>query len=195
MKKFTILLLLSSAIIYFACDNDSGTGPTETPIPLKADAGPSRQVYILQQVTLDGTKSTGPSGFTYEWTYSGNVPEQEINFQGKNTAQPTFIPPENDTYLFTLTVSSDGKSDVDQVAITTEGAAEIGGTLTENLQLVNIQPDDDLPDYIVTSDLIVGDGIVLSVMDRDVRIQFNSGAGLHIKSGGHFTNIDSKPIK
>ena len=46
-----------------------------------------------ETVTLDGSESTGPTGFTYFWSYEGLVPESDINFQDINTTNPTFIPP------------------------------------------------------------------------------------------------------
>jgi len=84
MKINRIIFVLLSIIFLYSCSDDSTTEPTS----LVADAGASQQVNILDLVTLDGTGSTGLDGFTYEWTYVGDVPEEEINFEGKNTARP-----------------------------------------------------------------------------------------------------------
>lgn len=177
-------------VVFSACDKDEATSP---PIPLHADAGINQTTTPFKEITLDGSASEGPDGFLYEWSYSGNVPEDEINFQDITTAHPTFVPPTNDVYTFTLEVISGEDSSKDQVTIITAGAVEIGGTLTENMILTNIQPDAELPDYIVTSDLVVDDGFVLSVADENVRIEFRSGTGIYIKAGGHFTNINEDP--
>jgi len=93
---------------------------------------------------------------------------------------PTFIRPENDVYSFTLTISSGGESDEDQVTIVTSGAVEIGGTLSEDLQLKNIQPDASMPDYIVSEDLIVPNGITLSIVENDVIVFFEQETGIHV---------------
>ena len=157
-----------------------------------ADAGSSQQVKPFDKVTLDGTGSTGPEGFTYEWTYIGDVPEEEISFEGKNTAQPTFIPPIGDIYTFILKVTSGSDTDEDDVVISAGGAIEIGGTLTEDMELENVEPNSSLPDYIVTTQLTVENGIILSIIEKDVRIKFEEGPGIVIQTDGVFTNLDIK---
>ena len=180
------LILLMSFIFLISCSEENSTGP----ISLIADAGPTQQVDPLDLVSLDGTGSVGPEGFTYLWSYSGDVPESEINFENITSAQPTFIPPTNDIYTFTLKVSSGGSSDEDQVVVVTEGPVKIGGTLTEDLILTNIQPDASLPDYLVTGDLIIENGIKLSIIEKDVRIMFEEGVGIQIQTDGLFSNLD-----
>lgn len=56
--------------------------------------------------------------------------------------------------------------------------------------LKNIQPNSSLPDYIVTSDLIVPDGITLSIIEDDVIIAFESETGIHVQKGGTLTNVN-----
>jgi hypothetical protein len=186
VKKLLFLIYLLGLSCLFSC-SDSSTEP----IVLVADAGPGQQVNPLDLVTLDGTKSQGPDGFTYLWTYSGDVPQSEINFEDSTSAQPTFIPPRSDLYTFTLKVSSGGESDEDEVVIFTEGAVEIGGTLTEDLALTNIQPNASMPDYIVTEDLVVPDGITLSIIEEDVVIFFEQETGISVNAGGTLTNLDA----
>ena len=138
MKKISILLIIIlSLFINYSCSEDE----IPDPIDLVADAGSSQQVKPFDKVTLDGTGSTGPEGFTYEWTYIGDVPEEEISFEGKNTAQPTFIPPIGDIYTFILKVTSGSDTDEDDVVISAGGAIEIGGTLTEDMELENGEPN------------------------------------------------------
>ena len=76
MKKLLFFIYLLGLSCLFSC-SDSSTEP----IVLVANAGPGQQVNPLDLVSLDGTKSQGPEGFTYLWTYSGDVPESEIKIQ------------------------------------------------------------------------------------------------------------------
>ena len=165
-----------------------GCSKDDDPISLIADAGTNQQVSPMETVTLDGSNSKGPGGFTYEWSYIGEVPESEINFAGKTTANPTFIPPKSTLYSFTLKVSSGGNYDFDEVNVVASGAIEIGGTLSEDLDLYNIEPDPTLPDYIVSTDITVENGIKLSLKEDGIVIQFKEDRGIHLKSGGILTN-------
>ena len=90
------LLLFSVVLLLTQCSED------DDPIPLVANAGSNQTVNVKELVTLDGSKSEGPAGFTYQWTYNGEVPESEINFQGTTTAKPTFVPPKGVTTSFRL---------------------------------------------------------------------------------------------
>ena len=163
------------------CNNDEA-------MPLVARAGESQMVTPLQLVTLDGSKSSGSGTLNYSWTYQGDVPEAEIDFQNATTVMPTFTPPTSGVYTFTLTVQSDGSQDMDQVTVVAFGGLEIGGVLTEDLALVNIEADEGVPDYTVTSDLEVPTGITLSVAEENVLVYFESGIGLKVSAGGTLTN-------
>ena len=178
---FLCLLLASLA----GCDSDSQS------TPLDADAGPAQTVAPLEFVTLDGSDSTGPSGFTYAWIYSGEVPQDQIDFQGADTANPTFVPPVSAVYTFTLTIQSGEQTDIDEVTVQATGGLELSGTLAEDLELINIEPDASVPDYVVTADLIVPDGVTLSVGDDNVLVYFEPEAGLHVTSGGTLTNYSA----
>ncbi|RKY91676.1 MAG: hypothetical protein DRQ01_07350 [Ignavibacteriae bacterium] len=188
-KNFLSLIIILLSIIIVSCSNEDSVSPPDDTIVLVAKAGSNQQGEINETVTLNGTGSTGPSGFTYSWTYEGDVPESEINFQNKTSATPTFIPPAIGVYSFTLTINYQDSSDSDETTVLTGGSLEIGGTLTEDLELKNIQPNSSLPDYTVTSDLIVPDGITLSIVEDEVIVAFNSETGIHIQQGGTFTNV------
>lgn len=184
MKKLYFVVLVAALLIYSGCDDTDNES-----IQLVANAGASQTVKPLEDVTLDGTASTGPEGFTYSWTYIGDVPEDEINFQNTTSATPTFTPPKGDIYYFTLTTRSGDQVSTDEVTIVASGGIEIGGTLSEDLTLVNIEPDADVPDYIITSDLIVPAGITLSVGEEHVLVYANEGFGIHVQNGAKFTNV------
>ncbi len=161
---------------------------------MNANAGENQVVRPLEMVTLDGTKSSGPDGFSYSWEYSGDIPESEIQFENTNSPKPTFVPPRGGTYFFELTIKHDGSQSRDEVVITASGGIDLGGTLTEDLVLEDIEPGEDVPDYIVTSDLIIPDGITLSVSTKNVFVHFETGTGLIVQKGGLLTNEISNSI-
>ena len=182
MKKLIFVIILIIPLIYAGCKKK------DDPVQLVASAGNSQTVKPLELVTLDGTASTGPEGFTYSWSYQGDVPESEIDFQNKNTVTPTFTPPKGEIYYFTLTTTSADQLSSDEVTVVASGGIEIGGTLSQDLALEDIEPDADVPDYIVTSDLIVPNGITLSVVDENVLVHFEPETGLHVTNGGLLSN-------
>ena len=192
IKNYAPIVYFLIFLIITSCSSDDPVSPPND--TLNAKAGLNQQVEINETVTLDGSASTGPTGFTYSWTYEGNIPESEINFQNKNSAKPTFVPPANAIYSFRLTISYQSSSASDETTVLAGGSLEIGGTLTSDLQLKNIQPNSSFPDYTVTSDLIVPDGIKLLIAEDDVIIAFNSGIGINIQQGGTFTNADMHRI-
>ena len=185
MKSIVPVLLLAAAALFAACNDDD--------VPVNADAGDSQTVMANETVTLDGSRSTGPSSRTYEWLYEGPVPEQEIQFQNKTSVNPTFVPPRGGVYLFTLIVSAGGQASMDEVAIIVSGGVEIGGTLTEDLVLENIEPNGSIPDYFISSDLIVPEGITVSVGEENVQVFFDNGVGMEIQAGGTLTNTNLEP--
>ena len=93
MRNLLKVVLISITFVLFACSDDDPVSPPEPqPGPLNAKAGLNQDAEINETVTLDGSESTGPSGFTYSWSYEGKVPEDQINFQNKTSATPTFVP-------------------------------------------------------------------------------------------------------
>jgi len=187
MRKY--LLLFSVLIFAFACKKE------EDEIVLIPEAGPNQLVIPLELVTLDGTASTGPEGYTFEWIYEGSVPEQDIDLQNVNSLNPTFTPPVSDNYFFTLKISYDGQSSSDQVMVEASGAIVLGGTLNDNLALKNLEPDNSKPDYIIASDLIVLPGFALTVVEDGVVVEVKENKGIIVRSGAGFSNYNSATSK
>jgi len=183
LKILSPLIIGLAFFLFTACTKD------DDPMPeLIANAGPPQNAKIDEIVTLDGTGSSGPGDLTYSWTYQGSIPESEINFQNKNSSAPTFVPNKNGNYSFTLTIRSGDNTSTDQTVVIVSGAVEIGGVLTEDLILQNLESDASLPDYIVTSDLVIPGGFSLRIADDDVIIWFMEETGIHIQQDGMFTN-------
>ena len=60
-------MLCSVSFIMESCNKKD-----DPAIPLLANAGPDATGEVDQVYTLNGSASTGPAGFTYQWTFSGN---------------------------------------------------------------------------------------------------------------------------
>ena len=183
MKKINNIIPIAFIIVtimFSGCKKDE-----KVPIDLNANAGNDQIVKPLDEVILDGSKSSGSVVFTYSWKYTGTAPEADINFQNTTTATPTFTATEAGLYTFSLTISAEGQTSEDVVLVTATGALEIGGTLTEDTHLKNIENDPDLPDYLLVSDLIIPVGITLTV-GENVRIQTEGEFGIVVN--GTLTN-------
>lgn len=185
MKKYNLLFFLL-LIIAFACNKDEGDG-----VSLEPNAGNDQVTIPFEVVTLDGTATKGPEGYSIEWIYEGSVPEEELNIQNTSTLTPSFTPPQAGTYFFTLKISSGGNSASDQVKVEASGAVAIGGTLSEDLQLKNVEPDPAKADYIITSDLIVPGSLSLSIIEEGVIVEVMENKGIIIQEGGLFSNYNA----
>ena len=182
MKLNLKITLFSLICVFASCNKDEV-------FPLISNAGPDQVVKPLEQVTLDGTQSSGSEGFNYLWEYDGIVPEDEINLQNNTSANPTFTPPKAGLYAFTLNISSGSGSSSDVVLIEATGASVIGGVLVGNVTLTNIVDDPELPDYYIDTDLIVSDGITLTI-ESHVNIEVADGQGIIVN--GSLTNSNGE---
>ncbi|MGI0073769.1 MAG: PKD domain-containing protein [Nitrosotalea sp.] len=89
-------------------------------MPPVANAGPDRTVNGLDQITLDGTKSTGVGSLSYSWKQVLGVPVQLL-YAG--TATPQFVAPDvpvgsTQVLVFELQVTNGLGKSADQVQIT-----------------------------------------------------------------------------
>lgn len=181
--SITHLLSVITLIAFMMSCSEDGLEQT----PLTANAGPDQTVSPFTTVTLDGSASVGES-LNYDWTYEGGpMSLGELFLNNSNTVNPSFEPKKNGTYTFTLEVTSGIRFSEDQVQITVTGALTIGGTLTQNLTLKDFEPNPEMPDYIVSSDLVIPDGITLNVEEGsggNIRVKVDNGKGIIVKTGG-----------
>ena len=95
----------------------SGDRPDDSPIAPddsgasspKAIAAPVAPVYVGQAVALDGSGSTGPAGFTYDWKITSVPASSTItsaSLSGPTTAKPMFVPDLPGEYVLTLTIGA-----------------------------------------------------------------------------------------
>ena len=128
----TVVVSLSGSV-NAAISTASGTGTITdddmTPAMggLSADAGDDQTVAEGVVVTLDGSRSTGPSGRTglgYAWTQSAGGPV--VALAGADTARPSFTAPQvgaRTLLTFVLTVTAGGASVSDTVTVTVTARA------------------------------------------------------------------------
>ena len=176
--KFTFLILLG----FFSCSEE------EAPIPLVANAGADINAAVATIVTLNGTASTGPEGFSYEWTYLGGAvtDENELAFTNLNAAQASFTPPKNGSYSFMLRIEHNGKFSEDQVSVAVTGVLTLPSTISSAMVLQDIEPDPTKPDYVATGLVTITAGVSTTASPGSLNIQFGESAGLIVQSG----NVD-----
>ncbi|WP_421385122.1 PKD domain-containing protein [Bacillus salacetis] len=91
------------------------TGGNTDPLPVTADAGADRTVLWGNEVTLDGSNSTGAIA-SYNWS---QISGEQVTLIGADTIQPSFTAPSlNTTLEFQLTVTgAEGSTSSDTVTI------------------------------------------------------------------------------
>lgn len=181
MKRLAQFLMFTFAIVIFVSCEEEGEGENHG---LTAEAGPNQEVNVGQAVTLNSSGSSDITGEGYSsfWSFDA-IPEGStatINNAGSETA--TFTPDVAGDYLVNLTISNSMGESSDGLTITAiaSGTTEIGGSYNEDLHLLNIVEDPDMPDYLVTSDitlnarLIIDPGVHIAVMsDNRIRVTTN----------------------
>jgi hypothetical protein len=187
LNFFLCLCLGASLIVFQSCEKEG-----DEPVPLVADAGEDFTAAALTTVQLDGTGSTPANEIGYEWDYSGPVPIEQINFSGQGTATPTFTPPRNGEYSFTLTITRSNEFTTDHVIVSVEGFIDLS-TVTQNTTLKDIEPDPNKPDYKISNILVLNGTANLTANSADIYglvIEVSESAGIHVTGGHHsFTNV------
>jgi len=175
IKSYLLSALSIAAILTFnACSKE------DDPIPLVANAGDDISATVATTVTLDGSKSTGPQGFTYQWSYQGS-PAPDMN--NINSANATFVPMKNGTYTFKLRIEHNGQFNEDEVTVTVTGILSLPATISANFTLQDIEPDPTKPDYQANGLVTLQGGLLSSSVTQGLTIQFAENAGLVIEGG------------
>jgi hypothetical protein len=174
-------LSLACILLTVSCKDDD-----EEPIPLAANAGTDINATIGSTVTLDGSQSTGPENFSYVWSYVGGAASSinDLSFSSTSSQKPTFIPPSNGVYTFSLRVEYNGMFSEDQVTVTISGALTLPASISSSFSFENVEPDPTKPDYLVTGLVTVsGSGNVSSPITTGIVIEFADNASIHIQGG------------
>lgn len=181
--RISVVLLVA----FLSCSEE------EAPVPLQANAGADLAATVATVVTLDGSASTGPEGFSYEWTYMGGTvsDENELTFTDVNSAKASFVPPKNGSYTFTLRIEHNGKFSEDQISVTVTGVLTLPSTISSAMVLQDIEPDPTKPDYIANGLVTISAGLSTTASAGSLNIQFGESAGLVVQSG----NVDLTGVK
>ncbi|MFP8488961.1 DUF1565 domain-containing protein [Gracilimonas sp. Q87] len=125
LNKITIFGLFLSLTVLFSC-SESGTGSDtgsdgggdNSPTPfVTADAGNAADAVVGFEASVDASGSTGSSTVSYSWEISSRPENSSTSLGNSSSESPSFIPDLPGEYELTLTASSDGESDTDQVVI------------------------------------------------------------------------------
>ena len=160
------------------------------PIELNAAVVNATQTAApFTEVTLDGSPSTGPEGFTYEWVYQGS---ETVTLSSTTDALVTFTPVKNTTYSFILKVYSSDRSNINetQAQVTVTGAVVLDESVfatADHVELTDIEPTNGMPDYLINQDFTIPTGKYLSIPSSvDITIAIADAAGIIIN--GSLTN-------
>lgn len=172
--NFLKALFLIVFITLFSCSKK------DDPIPLIANAGDDINATVATTVTLDGSKSTGPQGFTYLWSYIGSTAPDMNNINGANA---TFVPMKNGIYTFKLRIEFNGRFSEDEVTVTVSGVLSVPATISANFVFQDIEPDPTKPDYQANGLVTIQSGNITASATQGINIQFAETAGLVIEGG------------
>jgi hypothetical protein len=96
--------LLGGGVFFGSASNYSSS-----PAPPLANAGQNQTVHPGEIVTLDGSASADPSGFTplsYDWSFKSKPTGSNANLSGANTVNPSFTPDVLGDYVVQLVVTN-----------------------------------------------------------------------------------------
>lgn len=181
MKRFRIFLLpIILTFTLISCEDEETAEHG-----LTAVAGIDREVAVGQTVELNSDASidlTG-EGFNSNWSFVSRPDGSSATLNNANSDIATFVPDVAGDYLVSLTISNSLGQSSDEVTLTAiaAGTQEIGGTYSEELHLVNINENPEIPDYIVTSNLTMTARLRI---DHGVRIEVMSDVLIRIRQNG-----------
>jgi hypothetical protein len=183
MKRLSLLLLPLTFILAFvftACEED------DTALHgLTADAGADREVSVGQTVELNSGASNDMNGdgFNSNWSFVSRPEGSSSTINNADSEIATFVPDVAGDYLVKLSISNSLGESTDEVLLTAinAGTQEIGGTYSEELHLINLVENPDVPDYIVTSSLTMAARLKI---DPGVRIDVTSDVLIRIRNNG-----------
>ncbi len=168
------LLALILIITIASCDDNNDSTPSPQVTRLEAIvANPDQTVAPFTEVTLDGSQSTGPDGFSYEWIYTGS---ENVNLSSTTDPIVTFTPEKNTNYGFTLRLTHNGKF--------SEASANVSAIEDVELNAALFPSDSDVLNlysnviYVLKEDFIIPTDKTVSVASNDyvyIKVENESG--------------------
>ena len=182
MKRVSIFIfpiIFIFTITFTSCEDESALHG------LTAVAGVDREVAVGQSVELNSGASidvTG-EGFNTNWSFVSRPDGSSASINNANSDIATFVPDMTGDYLVRLTISNNLGESSDEVTLTaiSTGTQEIGGNYSEELHLIKLTEDPDIPDYIVTSNVSMTARLKI---DPGVTIHVTSDALIRIRGNG-----------
>lgn len=178
LKKISLALLIVLANSSCKEEDDSRVEPEALPraiITVNSTAAP------LDTVFVDGSSSQNAETFKWSGSSSAGGTIDFYNLDNNSTSSGSkvyFIAKNTGTYSIALEVKKGGQYNQTFATIDVSGAPQIGGTLSENLTLNNINvSSSDSCDYFLTEDLIIPSGMKLEIEDG-VRICVAQGVSI-----------------
>lgn len=184
------IILILSIVGFTGCIEDEEILVTEN--GLVANAGADQSVNVNTAVTLDGSGSydKNEGAFSYYWAFISKPPQSESTLSTPQSESSGFTPDKEGVYILSLTLRQNGFIARDTTIITSAGIngpspVAIEQNITTPTVLVNIF-DDETPDYIVTSDILVSAQLTI---EPGVKIVFTQDKGLSIDNHGSIKAI------
>lgn len=179
LRRLFSLFYVVIASILFSCE--SSDDQDDSPAELVANAGEDQQIDSLQEVILDGSKSSDSENrpFDYKWKFLSKPTNSQVVLEESTTVSPSFVPDVAGEYSVELKVENDSQSDTDIVMIIvneTSGVVELEGTIKEDLVLVDRISTPGIADYCVTKDVTI-----------EGELKIEPGVEIHVDENLQFT--------
>lgn len=199
VKQLTLLLILTSFLIFTSCNNSPTNTNNQTPaLSAVIDYSPASP-EVGAQVSLDATGSQDDQsiGFDVNWSFTSKPSGSSASITGSTQENASFTPDVDGDYVLELEISnaSENVSDSETVSITVtpveQSAINLSGTISSDSTLTDIFSDPSEPDYIVVGNLdveamlIIDPGVIIHVQ-QDLGIDIN-GTGI-LKADGETNN-------
>jgi len=180
-----MMFIVFFGIVISSCSSDDSDPSDQNTLTANAGADQTLEVGIV--VRLDGSNSSASAGttFNYEWEISSAPPTSTATLISANGATPSFTPNIAGVYVIQLTVANTDLRDTDTVTITvteaSTGITELGGTINQDMVLVNRIDTPGVADYCVTSDVNLQ---AIMTIEPGVEIHFEADLSFKVDDKG-----------
>lgn len=182
--KMLALSAISLAILSACMEDDNPKPGDENPDKLQAHAGNDQDVFVGDEVVLNGTASSSETQETvnFSWTFAARPQQSQSSISSANEMMASFTPDAEGEYLVVLRMTTSQSEDSDTVKINASKPEFINITadIREDRRLEKINPNNG-PDYIVKGFYTIDAALTV---DPGVIIHFERNAGFKVQSSG-----------